>query len=89
MHLVNIKGYKRTGYYDSVQSYSWFIFYVTRNPHTLGVTGIETAGLRVSARVFEKCGPPKTDTVYEVVYGPHDTLDSYKEYIPSSKATLG
>lgn len=74
---VNIKGYRRSPYINGVSTSKWFIFYVTRKPYAQGVTGMETARLEVHEEVFNECGPPQCNRVYEVIYGPHDTLHAY------------
>lgn len=79
-HLVNIKGYRRASFINGVTTYKWWVFYVTRKPYAAGITGMETAKLEVFEDVYSKCGPPVLGKVYEVEYGPHDTLDSYVLY---------
>lgn len=79
-HLINIKGYKQAAFVNSTLTKEWYILFITRKAYAHGVTGMETAQLRVHKNVWQKYGVPICNKVYEVEYGPCDTLDSYKIY---------
>ena len=79
VHLVNIKGYRKAVLINGEVAYRWWLFFVTRSPYAAGVTGMEVARVTVYEDTFAKYGPPELNTVYEVEYGPHDTLDWHKK----------
>lgn len=82
MLQFNLVGWSHYGFTNDAGQYvEGFKFHINRPSMAKGFNGLEACSVSVSEQTVQKCGEPKINTVYDVVY---DQKGRIAQYAPAA-----